>query len=47
VRNEQLMRSVLESTADAVFVKDGEGKYLLFNAAAARFAASWPTVIGP
>ena len=38
VRNEQLMRSVLEGTADAVFVKDGEGKYLLFNAAAARFA---------
>jgi len=32
-----LLRAVAEGTADAVFVKDRDGKYLLFNAAAARF----------
>ena len=32
-----LLEAVAEGTTDAVFVKDREGKYLLFNAAAARF----------
>jgi PAS domain S-box-containing protein len=32
----RLLRAVTESTADAVFVKDRDGRYLLFNAAAAR-----------
>jgi len=34
--NEFLMRSVLEGTSDAVFVKDREGRYILFNDAAGR-----------
>lgn len=32
-----LLRSVVEGTTDAVFVKDLDGKYLLVNAAAAQF----------
>jgi two-component system, cell cycle sensor histidine kinase and response regulator CckA len=33
----RLLRSVVEGTSDAVFVKDRDGKYLLFNEAAARY----------
>lgn len=36
VRSEQLMRSVLEGTSDAIYVKDRAGRYLLFNHAAAN-----------
>jgi PAS domain S-box-containing protein len=32
-----LLHSVIEGTSDAVYVKDREGRYLLFNSAAARF----------
>ena len=32
-----LLRAVADGTTDAVFVKDRAGRYLLFNAAAARF----------
>jgi two-component system cell cycle sensor histidine kinase/response regulator CckA len=32
-----LLRAVTDGTPDAVFVKDREGKYLLFNPAASRF----------
>jgi PAS domain S-box-containing protein len=40
IQNEGLMRSVLEGTSDAIFVKDREGRYLFFNQAAARFTGS-------
>lgn len=33
----ELLRAVAEGTTDAVFVKDRDGKYLLFNQAAAQF----------
>ncbi len=33
----ELLHAVVESTTDAVFVKDQDGKYLLFNAAASQF----------
>jgi PAS domain S-box-containing protein len=33
----ELLQAVVESTTDAVFVKDQDGKYLLFNAAASQF----------
>ncbi len=36
VQSEQLMRAVLEGTSDAVFVKDRDGRYLLFNTGASR-----------
>lgn len=36
-RNERLMRSVLDGTSDAVFVKDLQGRYLLCNRATAGF----------
>jgi PAS domain S-box-containing protein len=36
-RTTELLRVVTEGTPDAVFVKDREGKYLLFNPAAERF----------
>ncbi len=35
--SEGLLRAVADGTIDAVFVKDRDGKYLLFNEAAARF----------
>ncbi len=35
-RSEQLTRAVVEGSPDAVFVKDKDGRYLLFNEAAAR-----------
>jgi PAS domain S-box-containing protein len=36
-RTANLLRAVADGTTDAVFVKDRNGKYLLFNEAAARF----------
>ena len=36
-KHEQLMKAVLQGTSDAIFVKDREGRYLLFNDSAARF----------
>ena len=34
-----LLNAVVEGTPDAVYVKDRQGRYLLLNSAAARFAA--------
>src|SRR5581483_8196379 len=36
-RTTELLRVVAEGTPDAVFVKDRQGRYLLFNEAASRF----------
>jgi PAS domain S-box-containing protein len=36
-RSTELLRAVVDNTSDAIFVKDRQGKYLLFNEAAARF----------
>ncbi|WP_171475240.1 PAS domain S-box protein [Frigoriglobus tundricola] len=36
-RSAELLRAVVGGTTDAMFVKDRNGKYLLFNEAAARF----------
>lgn len=33
----QLLRSIVEATADAIFLKDLQGRYLLINSAGARF----------
>ncbi len=37
LRSTSLLKAVAEGTNDAVFVKDRQGKYLLFNEAASRF----------
>lgn len=36
-RTTELLQAVADGTSDAVFVKDRQGRYLLFNAAAAQF----------
>jgi len=36
-RSRDLLRSVIEGTSDAIYVKDCDGRYTLFNSAAARF----------
>ncbi len=36
-RNQALLLAITEGTSDAVFVKDTEGRYVLFNSAASRF----------
>ena len=36
-QTEELLRAVVDGTTDAIFVKDRDGKYLMFNEAAARF----------
>jgi two-component system cell cycle sensor histidine kinase/response regulator CckA len=36
-RTSDLLRAVADSTPDAIFVKDRQGRYLLFNPAASRF----------
>lgn len=41
-KTDELLRVVVQSTTDAVFVKDLEGKYLLFNEAAGRFVGLLP-----
>jgi PAS domain S-box-containing protein len=38
-RNLSLLRGITESTTDAVFVKDLEGRYVMINQAAARFVS--------
>jgi PAS domain S-box-containing protein len=46
-RTADLLRAVADGTNDAVFVKDLQGRYLLFNPAAARFVGRRPEeVIG-
>lgn len=44
-RTSELLRAVAEGTTDAIFVKDVEGRYLFFNAAAAKFAGKPVTEI--
>lgn len=41
----ELLQAVVESTTDAVFVKDQDGKYLLFNAAASQFVGIPATAV--
>ncbi len=36
ISNPDILRAVLESTTDAVFVKDLQGRYLMANAVVAR-----------
>jgi two-component system, cell cycle sensor histidine kinase and response regulator CckA len=36
-RSRALMRSIVDSSPDAIYVKDPQGRYLLFNTAAERF----------
>jgi PAS domain S-box-containing protein len=38
-RTAALLQAVMDGVPDAIFVKDREGRYLLFNAAAARFVS--------
>jgi two-component system, cell cycle sensor histidine kinase and response regulator CckA len=46
-RARDLLRTVADGLPDAIFVKDRDGKYLLFNAAAGRFVGMDPAdVIG-
>ncbi len=43
----QRLNAIAESSTDAIFIKDIEGRYLLFNQAAARFVGkSVPEVLG-
>src|SRR5262244_1412335 len=43
--SDQILRAVIEATPDAIFVKDLEGRYVLVNAAAARFLGKSPADI--
>src|SRR3982750_476732 len=43
--SDQILRAVIEATPDAIFVKDLEGRYVLVNAAAARFLGKSPEEI--
>jgi PAS domain S-box-containing protein len=46
-RAESMLRSLVDATTDAVYVKDLDGRYLLFNAAAAAITGKSPAeVIG-
>lgn len=38
VKNQNLLTAVIDGTSDAVFAKDAEGRYILFNNAAARMS---------
>ena len=40
-----ILQAVIEATPDAIFVKDLEGRYVLVNAAAARFIGKAPADI--
>jgi PAS domain S-box-containing protein len=40
--SDQILRAVIEATPDAIFVKDLDGRYVLVNAAAARFLGKSP-----
>ncbi|HTN76993.1 MAG TPA: PAS domain S-box protein [Pirellulaceae bacterium] len=42
VRATDLLRAVCDEASDAIYVKDREGRYLMFNPAAARFAGCSP-----
>ena len=45
--SQNLINSLIEGTTDAIFVKDRQGRYLLFNSAAANVVGkSAPEVIG-
>lgn len=41
-RSEALLRAVVDGSTDAIFVKDADGRYLLFNDAAGRFVGKPP-----
>jgi PAS domain S-box-containing protein len=41
-QSRQQLHAIVEGTSDAVFIKDLEGRYLLFNAAAGRFVGKKP-----
>ena len=41
-RSEALLEAVIEGTTDAIYVKDQDGRYLLFNTAAGRATAKEP-----
>ena len=41
-RSSQLLLAIVEGTPDAVYVKDRDGRYLLFNRAAGRFVGKEP-----
>jgi PAS domain S-box-containing protein len=43
--SDQILRAVIEATPDAIFVKDLDGRYVLVNAAAARFLGKSPEEI--
>src|SRR5262252_3117723 len=43
--SDQILRAVIEATPDAIFVKDLDGRYVLVNAAAARFLGKSPVEI--
>jgi PAS domain S-box-containing protein len=45
LNSDQILRAVIEVTPDAIFVKDLEGRYILVNAAAARFLGKSPEEI--
>ncbi len=46
-KSRQQLQAIVEGTSDAVFIKDVQGRYLLFNSAAGRFVGKLPDeVIG-
>ncbi len=40
-----LLHAVVEGTSDAIYVKDRQGRYLLFNSAAARYVGKTPAEV--
>jgi PAS domain S-box-containing protein len=44
-RSNNLLRSVIEGTSEAIYLKDAEGRYVLMNRAGARFLGSTPEKI--
>jgi PAS domain S-box-containing protein len=44
-KNQSLVNSLIEGTTDAIFVKDREGRYLLFNTAAAAITGKAPAEV--
>ena len=44
-RSEALLRAVVDGSTDAIFVKDVDGRYLLFNDAAGRFVGKPPEAV--
>src|SRR5215813_5072690 len=44
-RSNNLLRSVIEGTSEAIYLKDAEGRYLLMNRAGARFLGRTPEEI--